>query len=116
MISFCKKNQIKHDLCGKILVASDDREISLLDNLADRESNNGLIGLKFLSETEFHQRGTAGVRAQAISLVGELLMDFNVVKENNQYTLPESWTRGLVKKSLNLTKRYDQTNLTQIHA
>ena len=30
--------------------------------------------------------------------------------------LPESWTRGLVKKSLNLTKRYDQTNPTQIHA
>jgi hypothetical protein len=30
-------------------------------------------------------------------------------------TLPESWTRGLVKKSLNLTKRYDQTNPTQIH-
>jgi len=36
----------------------------------------------------------------------------------NKYTiiLPESWTRGLVKKSLNLTKRYDQTNPTQIHA
>jgi hypothetical protein len=30
--------------------------------------------------------------------------------------LPDSWTRGLVKKSLNLTKRYDQTNPTQIHA
>ena len=30
--------------------------------------------------------------------------------------LPESWTRGLVKKRLNLTKRYDQTNPTQIHA
>jgi len=30
--------------------------------------------------------------------------------------LPESWTRSLVKKSLNLTKQYDQTNPTQIHA
>jgi len=30
--------------------------------------------------------------------------------------LPESWTRGLVKKSLNLTKRYDQTNPPQIFA
>ena len=30
--------------------------------------------------------------------------------------LPESWTKSLVKKSLNLTKRYDQTNPTQIHA
>ena len=30
--------------------------------------------------------------------------------------LPESWTKSLVKKSLNLTKRYDQTNPTQIYA
>lgn len=30
--------------------------------------------------------------------------------------LPESWTRGLVKKSLHLTKRYDQTNPPQIFA
>ena len=35
---------------------------------------------------------------------------------NINIILPESWTRGLVKKSLNLTKRYDQTNPTQIHA
>jgi L-2-hydroxyglutarate oxidase len=28
--------------------------------------------------------GTAGVRAQAVSPQGELIMDFNIVKENNQ--------------------------------
>jgi len=32
----------------------------------------------------FTKGGTAGVRAQAISPQGELLMDFNIVKENNQ--------------------------------
>jgi transposase len=39
-----------------------------------------------------------------------------VRKKSDFIILPESWTRGLVKKSLNLTKRYDQTNPTQIHA
>lgn len=29
---------------------------------------------------------------------------------------PEFWTRGLVKKSLNLTNRYDQTNPPEIFA
>jgi L-2-hydroxyglutarate oxidase len=32
----------------------------------------------------FVNGGTAGVRAQAISPQGELIMDFNIVKENNQ--------------------------------
>ena len=45
MISFCEKNQINHEVCGKIVVASDDREIGLLDNLADRGAKNGLNGL-----------------------------------------------------------------------
>jgi len=37
-------------------------------------------------------------------------------KESLIIILPESWTKSLVKKSLNLTKQYDQTNPTQIHA
>jgi L-2-hydroxyglutarate oxidase len=32
----------------------------------------------------FVKGGTAGVRAQAISPEGDLIMDFNIVKENNQ--------------------------------
>lgn len=36
-------------------------------------------------------------------------------KTAHSIILPESWTKSLVKKSLNLTKRYDQTNPTQIH-
>jgi hypothetical protein len=30
--------------------------------------------------------------------------------------LPKIWTKGLVKKSLNLTKQYDKTNTPQIFA
>lgn len=43
MISFCEKNQINHDVCGKIVVASDDREIGLLDNLANQIHKLGLV-------------------------------------------------------------------------
>ena len=56
MIAFCEKNQINHEVCGKIVVASDVREIGLLDNLADRGAKNGLNGLKFLSPEEIKQR------------------------------------------------------------
>ena len=52
MIAFCEKNHTNHEVCGKIVVASDDREIGFLDNLADRGAKNGLNGLKFLSPEE----------------------------------------------------------------
>ena len=37
-----------------------------------------------VEEYMFVKGGTAGVRAQALSSRGELIMDFNILKENNQ--------------------------------
>ena len=46
MISFCQKNGINHEVCGKIVVASDDREIGLLDNLTDRVKKKWIKWIK----------------------------------------------------------------------
>jgi L-2-hydroxyglutarate oxidase len=81
MITFCKKNQINHEVCGKIVVASDDREIGLLDNLADRGAKNGLNGLKFLNPEELKQR-EPNVRAKKALLVPEEgIVDYKQVME-----------------------------------
>jgi L-2-hydroxyglutarate oxidase len=81
MIAFCEKNQIKHEVCGKIVVASDDREIGLLDNLADRGAKNGLKGLKFLNPEELKQR-EPNVRAKKALLVPEEgIVDYKQVME-----------------------------------
>ena len=56
MTEFCIENQIPHDICGKIVVASNSREEIYLDNLADRGSKNGLQGLKYLSNQEMKSR------------------------------------------------------------
>ena len=56
MISFCKKNNINHEICGKIVVAQNDLEIKNLDNVFKRGKKNGLNGLKFLSNSELKIR------------------------------------------------------------
>jgi L-2-hydroxyglutarate oxidase len=56
MIRFCKINEIEHDICGKIVVASDEREVGLLEDLAGRGQKNGLYGLKFLNREEIRLR------------------------------------------------------------
>ena len=81
MIAFCEKNHTNHEVCGKIVVASDDREIGLLDNLADRGAKNGLNGLKFLSPEEIKQR-EPNVRAKKALLVPEEgIVDYKQVME-----------------------------------
>ena len=56
MVDFCKKNKIDHDICGKIVVASDENEAILLDNTAKRGELNGLSGLKMLNNRELKER------------------------------------------------------------
>tara|TARA_B100000963_G_scaffold360783_1_gene393095 strand:- start:587 stop:1768 length:1182 start_codon:yes stop_codon:yes gene_type:complete len=56
MVNFCKKYNVNHDICGKIVVANDDYEAQLLENTAKRGKDNGLIGLKYLSNEQLKRR------------------------------------------------------------
>ena len=66
MYRFCEENNIKHDRCGKIVVATDESEIPLLKMLEERGIANGLKGIKKLhgeelTEYEPHSAGIAGL-------------------------------------------------------
>lgn len=56
MIAFCRDHDIDHELCGKIVVATNNHEISGINELASRGERNGLMGLKFLNKTELKKR------------------------------------------------------------
>src|SRR3954454_11399476 len=48
MIAFCQANQIDHQICGKLVVATHETERQRLQNLYDRGQKNGLNGLQML--------------------------------------------------------------------
>lgn len=65
LLDFCKKEEIKYDLCGKIVVATQPEQISILDGLFERGKQNGLDGFKMLNaeqikEYEPHVKGLKG--------------------------------------------------------
>ena len=66
LLDFCKDNNIPFELCGKVIVAVDESEFKALDTLYERGIQNGLAGLKRLSESEIkeyepHARGLKGI-------------------------------------------------------
>jgi L-2-hydroxyglutarate oxidase len=66
LIDFCNAEGIPYDLCGKIVVATKQEEVSQLNILYDRGQLNGLTGLKKLSvaemrEIEPHVNGVQGM-------------------------------------------------------
>jgi (S)-2-hydroxyglutarate dehydrogenase len=81
LIDFCKVNEVPFELCGKIVVATEEKEIPLLKNLFDRGAQNGLHGFKMLNASELkeyepHVNGVAGFFVPQTGIV-----DYKVVAE-----------------------------------
>ncbi len=50
MVDFCQTHGIPHEVCGKVIVATKEKELPLLDNLYKRGLENGLKVKKISSE------------------------------------------------------------------
>lgn len=55
LLDFCQENEIPFELCGKIVVATEEKELPLLQNLFERGKQNGLDGFKKLSKDELKE-------------------------------------------------------------
>tara|TARA_B110000902_G_C14240911_1_gene562412 strand:+ start:403 stop:1599 length:1197 start_codon:yes stop_codon:yes gene_type:complete len=112
MISFCEKNQVNYEVCGKIVVASDDREIVLLDNLADRGAKNGLNGLTFLTPEELKRREPNVSAKKALLVPEEGIVDYKQVMEvMAEYILNSGGKISTNNKVLGLTASSENSTL-----
>jgi L-2-hydroxyglutarate oxidase len=81
LIDFCQKYGVPFSLCGKVIVATEEKELPLLKNIFDRGQQNGLRNLKMLKaeelkEYEPHVAGIAGIHVPQTGIV-----DYRVVAE-----------------------------------
>lgn len=74
LLDFCRKHEIEHEICGKIVVATTPEEVPLMHNLYDRGLQNGLTGLEILSpeqlrEIEPHVAGLKGIKVPQTGII-----------------------------------------------
>src|SRR5665213_2495595 len=55
MVEFCRQSRIRHEICGKIVVATSPQQVPLLNNLYERGQANGLEGLRMLGPSEIRE-------------------------------------------------------------
>lgn len=73
MVHFCRDHGIPHEICGKVIVATDENELAALDRLYRRGLENG-IDVKELSaegvrEVEPHVRCLKGIQIPSTGIV-----------------------------------------------
>jgi len=79
MTAFCETHQIPHEICGKVVVSTDDAQSKTLEELANRGHKNGLTGLRFLSTAELKQREPNVVVQKSLLVPEEGIADYKAV-------------------------------------
>jgi L-2-hydroxyglutarate oxidase len=73
MVEFCREHGIKHEVCGKVIVATKASELPLLDNLFQRGLNHRLAVARLspeqVQEIEPHVRCVAGIKVPSTGIV-----------------------------------------------
>ena len=72
-VEFCREHGIAYEICGKVIVATEQEEIPSLRNLYERGVKNGLevekIGPEELKELEPHATGIAALKVPSTGIV-----------------------------------------------
>jgi L-2-hydroxyglutarate oxidase len=73
MVQFCREHGIPHDVCGKVIVATEPAELPLLEALYRRGEENGLCLRRLdpasLREIEPHAAGLAAIHVPSTGIV-----------------------------------------------
>lgn len=79
LLDFCRKHEVPFELCGKIIVATEEREIPMLQTLYERGQQNGLTPLTMLSGEQIreYEPHAAGIRGILVPQTG--IIDFRLV-------------------------------------
>lgn len=88
LVAFCKTYGIPYEMCGKVIVAVDERELELMENLYRRGLENGLrvkkIGREELLELEPYVNGIGAIHVLDCGIV-----DYKKVAQTYQRIIAE---------------------------
>jgi len=109
MTSFCKENKLAYDICGKVVVASTEKEIKALDKLANRGKLNGLSNLKYLNKNELKKREPFVKAKKTLLVPEEGIVDYNsvmeklvkLIREQNGEVLFDTLVNQIIKSTSN---------------
>lgn len=104
MYRFCEEHNIRHERCGKIVVATSETELPALSTLEERGKANGLTGIKKLNKDELkdHEPHVSGIGGLFIPQTG--IVDYKDVV--NKYA-------GLITKKGGIIKTNSRVNVVE---
>jgi (S)-2-hydroxyglutarate dehydrogenase len=81
MIAFCREHAIPHQICGKVVVATEESELPGLEELYRRGVANGVPGLRMLDAAALREIEPHATGIRAIHVPSAGITDYRLVSE-----------------------------------
>jgi L-2-hydroxyglutarate oxidase len=105
MKQFCDTHGLKWEGCGKVIVATDDRELPRLQNIYERGQANGLGGLKMLSAEEVRELEPHCRAVRAIHVPETGIVDYGQVASKMAELIRQRGARILTEAGVTAIRR-----------
>ena len=116
MVAFCQENGIRHEVCGKLVVAADDSEVSRLRLLQERGRANGLEGLRWLTRDEIREIEPYAGGVAALHVPQEGIVDYPRVSQTLATRLRERGARVVTRAQVKRITRAGNTWIAETTA
>jgi L-2-hydroxyglutarate oxidase LhgO len=107
MLEFCRENNVPHEQCGKLVVATNAEEAGLLKGLFERGTANGLRGLRQMGPQEIAEREPHARGVAAIHVPEEGIVDYSKVIKAMAAKITGAGHRILTSWKINRIERRD---------
>ena len=102
MTAFCREHGVAHEICGKVVVATEERELPALDTLWERGRRNGLRDLRRLTPAQLREIEPNVTGLAAIHVPEEGIVDYLAVCAALRRTIEAAG--GVVRTSSRVTR------------
>lgn len=82
MLAFCRENGVDHEITGKVVVATEEKEFQALEELFRRGTANGVQGLEMIGPDRLKELEPHAAGLKALRVPGSGIVDYVSVCEN----------------------------------
>ena len=112
LLEFCNQNEINYEICGKIIVAVNQKELEQLEKIYQRGIENGLTGLKILRKDELKEKEpyVRGIKGIFVPQTG--IIDFKQVsKKYAEFITNKNCEIKLNTEVINIVEKTDHIEI-----
>ena len=116
LIEFCQTEEVPFDICGKIVVATEESEVGALRELEARGTANGLVAMRRINAAEIREYEPHVVGVEGLLVPETGIVDYTAVCEKYVRRIQKAGGEVLVdQRVIDISNSYDCANVVTQH-